>query len=252
MHFSHLSLSVICMLGVLLILPSCSLFRNASRISQTEAQRRSERGTGEVDLAAAQKAYGSAYERYVSTRSYPKILESYVDDELMKRATASSPVYICLSQQRGRLYVDGQVAADWPVSTGVSGHPTPTGNFRVMEKDSDHVSSSYGKVYNAEGKCIDSNATPRTTVPEGGKYVGSAMPNFLRLTGDGIGIHTGRVRAGQRLSHGCIRTPNVIARKLFHLAQVGTTRVVVCQQVEDCWPLKQRQAQATVPSSASR
>lgn len=161
------------------------------------------------------------YEQFIlNTPAYPTTMAYYEDEELMAKATVKSPIYISLRQQRGRLYVDGEVAMDWPVSTGVSGHETPTGKFRIIEKEKDHSSNRYGHLYNAEGKCINSNADIFTEeIPEGGKFVGSPMPNWMRLTADGVGMHTGKVRAGKRLSHGCIRTPNVIAVKLFELTK---------------------------------
>lgn len=165
----------------------------------------------------------TAFEKFIlNTTAYPTTMAYYVDEELVQQVTPKSPIYICLEQQRGRLYVNGEVAMDWPVSTGVSGHETPKGKFRIVEKEKDHSSNRYGHIYNAEGKCVSSNADVFVEeVPEGGKFVGSPMPNWMRLTGDGVGMHTGKVQAGKRLSHGCIRTPNVIAVRLFELTKVG-------------------------------
>lgn len=177
-----------------------------------------------------------AYELFVRSHSkYPATMAIYRNRELMKKATSSSPIYICLSQQRGRLYVDGQVAADWPVSTGTASRPTPTGSFRVLEKKRSYRSRTWGRMYSAEGRCVNSNADARRGIPEGARFVGANMPNWQRLTGSGIGMHTGKVRAGQRLSHGCIRTPGVMARELFSITSVGT-HVTVTSGVESCYP----------------
>lgn len=177
------------------------------------------------------------YEKFVDGEAdYPKSKRYYEDPELIKKATSKSPIYICLDQQRGRMYVEGQVAADWPVSTGVASHPTPTGNFRILHKKQDHVSATYGKIYDAEGKCIVYDADSRKdTVPEGGKFVGSGMPNWMRMTSDGVGMHTGKVIPGRKLSHGCIRLPNTVARKLFGITAVGTP-VTVTNQPEAIYP----------------
>ncbi len=179
-----------------------------------------------------------AYELWVKARtSYPRTMATYRNYELMKQADSSCPIYICLSQQRGRLYVGDKVAADWPVSTGTSKHPTPTGSFRVLEKKRSYNSRTWGKILDAEGKCVNSNADSRTdTIPEGGKFVGSPMPFWQRLTHSGIGMHIGKVRAGRRLSHGCIRTPSHIARELFKITATRRTRVYVLNAVEDCYP----------------
>lgn len=176
------------------------------------------------------------YEKFITNGYYPEVMDIYMDDALMAQADSSCPIFICLSQQRGRLYVGNQVAADWPVSTGIQGRETPTGKFRITQKKEQYASNRYGKMYNADGKCIDSDADAfKDPVPEGGKFVGSPMPNWQRLTSDGVGMHTGKVRAGQRLSHGCIRTPHSMAVKLFAITNVGT-RVTVCDQPEEAFP----------------
>ncbi len=178
------------------------------------------------------------YEIFVRSHpNYPKIMDIYRNPELMSQASPQSPIYICLSEQRGRLYVNGRVAADWPVSTGTSDHPTPTGSFRVLEKKREYSSRTWGRMLDANGRCVDANAhSVNTPVPEGGRFVGSPMPNWQRLTGNGIGMHTGKVRAGRRLSHGCIRTPNRMARELFDITATGRTRVTVCDERESCYP----------------
>ncbi len=178
------------------------------------------------------------YELFVKAHpKYPNTMVIYRNAELMKQAGPDSPIYICLSQQRGRLYVNGKVAADWPVSTGVSKHPTPTGQFRVLEKKRKYNSRTWGKVLNSNGKCINGNAdSRRVSIPEGGRFVGSPMPNWQRLTGSGIGMHTGKVRAGRRLSHGCIRTPGRMARELFDITATGRSKVTITRDIEDCYP----------------
>ncbi len=187
------------------------------------------------------------YEHFVFNRKkYPAIMDIYMNHTLLGKANSkNSRVAVCLDQQRGRLYVtqtmaDGtvqeKVAADWPVSTGIDGRETPTGNFRIRLKKKDHSSNRYGKMYDAEGKCVNRDADAfRDPIPEGGKFVGAAMPNWMRLTSDGVGMHTGKVRAGKRLSHGCIRTPSLMAGKLFDITDIGT-RVSVTQALEPGYP----------------
>lgn len=179
-----------------------------------------------------------SYEHFVTHHNYPTTMMIFRDDALMARASGRSPIYICLEQQRGRLYVDGQVAADWPVSTGVSSHPTPTGSYRVLEKKPDYASNLYGKIKDANGKTVVYNAdVNKHPVPEGGRFDGSPMPYWQRLTWDGLGMHVGKVRAGKRLSHGCIRTPREIAKSLFDVTTFRT-RVHIVDALEDCYPAR--------------
>lgn len=192
------------------------------------------------------------YERFVfRNANYPTSMQVYLDEALLERADARCPIYICLSQQRGRLYVDNQVAADWPVSTGADTHPTPTGPYRVRFKEKEHASNRYGKMYNAEGKCINRNADAFTEqVPEGGRFEGSPMPNWMRLTADGVGMHTGKVVAGKRLSHGCIRLPHMISTMLFDIVEYGS-RVVIAEDIEPHYPVAAIMAQREIEAAES-
>lgn len=183
-----------------------------------------------------EKVYTPFEQFILATPEYPTTMAVYEDAELLKQHTSKSPIYVSLKQQRARLYVNGQVAMDWPVSTGVGGHETPTGKFRIVEKEKSHASNRYGHIYNAEGKCVNYNADIFVDeLPEGGRFDGSPMPNWMRLTSDGVGMHTGKVKAGKRLSHGCIRTPNAVAVKLFGLTSVGTPTTIV-SGVEEMYP----------------
>lgn len=177
-----------------------------------------------------------SYEQFVSHNGYPVTPTIYKNTALLAEAGKGSRVVICLAQQRGRLYVGGQVAADWPVSTGIPGRETPAGHYTVLEKKEEYASNRYGKMYNAEGKCINSDADVFTQeVPEGGKFVGSPMPYWQRLTHDGVGMHIGKVVAGRRLSHGCIRTPREMARELYRITRIGT-KVDVLKELEPNFP----------------
>lgn len=194
----------------------------------------------------------SHYERFVSgCKDYPSVMEVYLDDSLIKRADKKCQVVISLRQQRGRLYVGGKVAADWPVSTGADTHPTPPGRFRVRYKSKEYASNRYGKMFDAEGKCIDGNADAFTQpVPEGGRFEGSPMPNWMRLTADGIGMHTGKVKAGRRLSHGCIRLPHVISTMLFDIVEYGT-RVIIYEDIEPDYPVAEIVARREISTAES-
>lgn len=185
-----------------------------------------------------------SFEYFVKQHDYPTTMHIFQDKELLKHATKSSPIYIDLEHQRGRLYVNGKVAADWPVSTGVSNHPTRTGKFSIIEKKATYASNRYGKIYDADGKCVNYNADfSKDPVPEGGKVVGSPMPYWQRLTHDGIGMHIGKVRAGKKLSHGCIRTPSIIAKELFRITGHGS-KVYVTNSWESCYPQTAKDAMA--------
>ena len=227
------SLSVISLLVVSLILSACSQVSPElrARIDQAEA-------VLETTPAPAPLPYAEgSYEHFICNHGYPKTMEIYRDKELLSKANRRSTVQICLPQQRGRWDGNGKAAAEWPVSTGVDGRETPTGSYSVIEKKKDYASNLYGNIKDANGRTVKRNADiTKDPVPEGGSFVGSPMPNWQRLTWDGLGMHTGKVKAGERLSHGCIRTPNEMARELYEITGMGT-RVHVQDDLEPAYPV---------------
>lgn len=110
------------------------------------------------------------------------------------------------------------------VATGIFKYPTPVGSFKVLEKTASKMSNLYGKMYDKDGKCINSDAKlGRDPIPEGGRFDGAKMPYYMRLTGDGVGMHAGPIpKPGYRASHGCIRMPRAFAPKLFAVTPIGT------------------------------
>ena len=61
------------------------------------------------------------------------------------------------------------------------------------------------------------------------------MPNWMRLTDYGMGMHTGVVEAGTCLSHGCIRMPEYMASRIFDIVEVGFP-VTVTHELEAEYP----------------
>lgn len=173
------------------------------------------------------------YEHFVAQPAYPTTMDDYCDEKLLSQLNANnSKIIVCLPQQRARVYVNGKVAMDWPVSTGTNGHETPTGTFRIIEKKEDHKSNRYGRFVNAGGKTTNSNADASKGVPEGSTFVASPMPFWHRLTLDGVGLHVGKVVPGKRLSHGCIRSPRKAIQKFYEYSVVGMP-AYISRAVED-------------------
>ncbi len=122
-------------------------------------------------------------------------------------------------------FFSGKEQIGWTyVATGITAFPTPTGEFKVLEKIADKVSNLYGKSYDAAGKLVNSDFKQgRDLLPPGGRFDAAKMTYFMRLTGDGVGMHIGAIpRPGRRASHGCIRLPSKVAGDLFKHISVGT------------------------------
>jgi lipoprotein-anchoring transpeptidase ErfK/SrfK len=117
--------------------------------------------------------------------------EFQVSDELYVQVNlATQMAYVF----RGELLIGAA-----SVSSGKSDKATPTGSFQILEKDLDHKSNLY-------------SAAP--------------MPYMMRLTWDGIALHTGK-NPGYPASHGCVRLPNGFAMALFGIIRKGDVVEVI-------------------------
>lgn len=139
-----------------------------------------------------------------------------------------SRIVIDTDKQRAVFYA-GEDEIGWStIASGLPKHPTPTGQFSVIEKVENKRSNLYGKIVKG-GKVIHSSARAgRESIPAGARFEGAHMPYFMRLTHDGIGLHAGPIpRPGQPASHGCIRLPNKLAPVLFEHVAHGTEVTIV-------------------------
>jgi hypothetical protein len=117
----------------------------------------------------------------------------------------SGPVVIIVSIPKQRLYVyrNGIRIGRSTISSGKSGHGTPTGVFTILEKNVEHHSSI---------------------------YKGASMPYMQRLTWTGIAMHAGKL-PGYPASHGCVRLPLDFAEKLYTVTNKGVTVIVTDEKV---------------------
>ena len=127
-----------------------------------------------------------------------------VDLATPTRPAAAKPVetpliaVISIDNQRVTIWSGDSIVARSPVSTGMSGHRTPTGVFSVIGKEKYHESNLY------------SNAP---------------MPFMQRITWSGVAMHAGHL-PGYPASHGCVRMPEDFAQRLFSMTRTGM-RVIV-------------------------
>ena len=134
----------------------------------------------------------------------------------------NSRVIVSLGKQRAFVMTGDQVYIDTPISSGRNGHNTPTGNFRVMEKDPDHRSSIYGDFVDGKGRVVRSGISSKIdSAPSGTRYLGASMKWFCRLTDTGVGMHVG-ILPGYAASHGCVRLPSDIAPLIYQKVKPGT------------------------------
>lgn len=167
------------------------------------------------------------------------VTKPQTEPEPAKTATAEKPkalyewngkgltathVKIDIDEQKARVF-SGKDEIGWAtVATGITSYPTPVGDFKVIEKVVNKKSNLFGKAYNKDGKLVNSDAKMgRDAIPEGGRFEGATMPYYMRLTGDGVGMHAGPIpHPGRRASHGCIRMPRSFAPLVFASIPIGT------------------------------
>ncbi len=178
-------------------------------------------GCGEDDprLAYGGTQYlGGVYGAGPVSSSAPQDSISYWDGEGM---SGSPSIKIKLGEQRAYFYKSGQLVGISQLSTGREGLDTPTGTFKISQKDKDHVSSKYGDYVDATGTVVVPNVElGKDPKPPGTTFKGSPMPYFMRIVG-GVGMHAGYL-PGFPASHGCIRMPEFMAESFFNAVSVGT------------------------------
>src|SRR6516165_4710921 len=107
-------------------------------------------------------------------------------------------IIVSLPEQKCYVYRNGVRIATSTCSTGKQGHRTPTGVFKILQKDKLHHSSTY-------------NNAP--------------MPNMNRLTWSGVALHAGDL-PGYPASHGCVRLPLEFSEKIFGITEIGTPVII--------------------------
>jgi len=146
-----------------------------------------------------------------------------VNQSLLKEATPDNVhVVVSIPKQRAYLMIGEEIVADSPISSGKAGHSTPSGHFSVLEKDPDHRSSIYGDFVDRSGRTVRSGISAKAdSAPSGTHYVGAPMRWFMRLTGEGVGMHVG-ILPGYPASHGCVRMSADGAKLFYDTVKIGT------------------------------
>ena len=121
----------------------------------------------------------------------PETIQALLGDAPSKEEVR---IEVSLDEQRARYYRNGQLVLSTEISTGRDGYATKPGEYVITDKHLEHHSTLY---HNA------------------------SMPYFMRLSCQAFGMHEGYV-TGRPASHGCIRLPGEVARRLFKEAPIGT------------------------------
>jgi hypothetical protein len=160
-----------------------------------------------------------------NTAHLPRVHFNNTIDGLLAREPGPVRVDISLATNTAQLLSsNGVLIGEMDISPGIEGHTTPTGKFRVTEKMPLKRSNLYGQYVTKDTREVIvarawEHKGPR---PEGTVYQGIAMPFWMRLTADGVGMHVGAFHRGQPSSHGCIRCPEEGQQIFYERCPVGT------------------------------
>jgi hypothetical protein len=142
---------------------------------------------------------------------------------------------ISIGDQRISIYNGDGLVTRAPVSTGMRGHPTPTGVFSIVQKKRWHRSNIYSS---------------------------APMPFMQRITWSGIALHAGAL-PGYPASHGCIRLPGEFASRLFGMTEMGQRVIISPHDVAPetiahknlptphLWPAEALEARAAAPGETT-
>lgn len=166
------------------------------------------------------------FEDFVANPEYRHTRDMWRGAALNEYAPQRSHVEILLEEQRGRLFIHGEIAMDFPICSGrFGGQETPRGTFRITQKVEEYRSNRYGSFMSRDGaRVVERNVSASDTPPPGAVFEGADMPYWMRFNG-AIGMHVGNVHR-YSASHGCVRVPEEACAILFEKLAVGSKVIV--------------------------
>jgi lipoprotein-anchoring transpeptidase ErfK/SrfK len=174
--------------------------------------------SGCADLETAQKAANDALKALVP----PHLENGFWNDE---GVAGPAKIVVSIGKQRAYFFKGKTVVGESTVSTGKPGFSTPPGQYRVVWKDKEHISTVFGDYVDDFGSVTKSNVDSRKDHrPAGSHFDGARMPYAMFFRG-GYAMHQGYVPP-YAASHGCIRLPQGMAERFFDAAPLGTPVVV--------------------------
>jgi lipoprotein-anchoring transpeptidase ErfK/SrfK len=135
-------------------------------------------------------------------------IETVESDDADEDAAPSAPIVVAnidKSRQEMTVFIDGVETYTWPVSTGIGGYSTPSGEF---------TTSSMNKIWYSR------------------QWDNAPMPHAVFFTKKGHAIHATNEtkKLGKPASHGCVRLSPKNAETFFNLVKetgLGNTQVVL-------------------------
>jgi hypothetical protein len=137
-------------------------------------------------------------------------------------------VKVSLRKQRAYVMEGTEMLLVMPVSVGAPETPTPTGHFRILQKEEKKRHRGHGYAYHG-------TKTKRAAIhntPPGWKFKGTPLPFWCEFK-PGYGFHTGWIKHYPCTQDGCVRMHENLAPKFYQLVKVGTPVSIAYSQPED-------------------
>ncbi|MFN4012185.1 MAG: L,D-transpeptidase family protein [Pannonibacter sp.] len=181
-------------------------------------------GLATLTTAGATERPGDGKGQSASNRPATQKLQAVAGAVAQPAAAEAGPddplhIVISLQAQSMTVYRGLEVVGQSPISSGKTGHSTPTGVYSILEKRRKHFSNIYDN---------------------------APMPYMQRLTWSGIALHQGKL-PGYPASHGCVRMPMDFAQSLFGMTGRGAHVVITDAPVD---PVPVRHAALPQPYEA--
>lgn len=180
-----------------------------------------------LDVEARNKSVVRGFDEFIRSPGYRQSRDIWRGPAVNLYNPAQSYVEVLLNEQRGRLYIEGRIAMDFPLCSGqAGGMETPKGTFRISQKvENEYRSNLYGSFVDpSTGRVVKGGACSSDPAPAGTVFKGAAMPYWMRFNG-AIGMHVGNVYRTED-SHGCVRVPVEACSILFKKLAVGSKVIV--------------------------
>ena len=180
-----------------------------------------------LEAEARNKVVLKGFDAFVRSPGYRHSRDIWRGPAVNLYNPAESYVEVLLNEQRGRLYIEGRIAMDFPLCSGqAGGMETPKGTFRISQKvEKEYRSNLYGSfIEPSTGRVVQGGVSSTDPAPAGTVFQGAEMPYWMRFNG-AIGLHVGNVYRSED-SHGCVRVPVEACGILFEKLAVGS-RVMV-------------------------
>jgi lipoprotein-anchoring transpeptidase ErfK/SrfK len=174
---------------------------------------------GKVGLAVEQSTLTAALAQQVATGARrPLVLLMQAVAPQRTAANIGPVIIVDRSTNTLRFYSTTKLLRKFPVATGQAIYPTPSGVFRIVQKELNPW--WYPPTYDGWAKGLKP-VPPGPSNPLGTRWMGLSAP--------GVGIHgtDADTSIGYSLSHGCIRMHVPDAEWVFQRVAVGTPVVIL-------------------------